>query len=117
MDLFRLVNQINLILVPLNITFNIVGRYYKDKKKSFKALYGVFKDEMMMLYGYMVKIVESLFKSFYDIEAGQLRMFLDVIPELEILADRIDEFLLNKYFDGEKPKRDLYFKLEEIAKI
>lgn len=38
-DLFRLVNQINLLLDPLITTFNTVGRYYKEKKKVYSSMY------------------------------------------------------------------------------
>lgn len=40
-DLFRLVNQLNTILVPLNNMTKIVGRYYSKKLKVFEELYNV----------------------------------------------------------------------------
>ena len=49
-DIFRLVNQINLLGDSVNVTFNTVGRYYKDKKDIFTPLFRVLWKELLMLY-------------------------------------------------------------------
>lgn len=63
-DLFRLVNQINLILDALINTFNTLGRYYKKEKKVYRAMYKVLRNELGMLYDYMQKIVDMLFSCY-----------------------------------------------------
>lgn len=43
-DMFRLVNHINLIINPLNSTFRILGRYYKDSSKVYRQIYKLIKE-------------------------------------------------------------------------
>jgi hypothetical protein len=40
-DLYRLINQVNLLTDNLNGTFNNVGRYYKDKIKVYRPMFRV----------------------------------------------------------------------------
>jgi hypothetical protein len=42
-DFFRLVNQLNIILVPLNSSIKAIGRYYSKKLKIFDELYRVLR--------------------------------------------------------------------------
>ena len=63
-DIFRLVNQINLLLPSLNVTFNTVGRYYKERKKGFQALYDLLTEELEMLYGYVREGVMVVFMKY-----------------------------------------------------
>ena len=44
-------------------------------------------------------------------------MFLGAIGEIELMADRVEDFLMNKYFAKEKVHKKLYFKAEEVAKL
>jgi hypothetical protein len=38
-DLFRLLNQLNLIISPMISVFNTVGRYYMKRKKIYLPMY------------------------------------------------------------------------------
>jgi hypothetical protein len=40
-DVFRLVNQMNLLTEALSSTFNTIGRYYKEQVKVYRPLYKV----------------------------------------------------------------------------
>ena len=49
-DVFRLVNQLNLLGEVLSATFNTIGRYYKDKLVIYRPMYIVLWTEVMGLY-------------------------------------------------------------------
>ena len=44
-------------------------------------------------------------------------IFLDAVAEIELLADRVEDFLMNKYFGKEKVDKRIYVWPEEVAKI
>jgi hypothetical protein len=38
--------------------------------------------------------------------------FFETIPEIELLVDKMDDFLVNKYFKGSAPSLNIYIKEE-----
>jgi hypothetical protein len=46
-----------------------------------------------------------------------LAVFLGAVSEIELMADRIEDFLMNKYFAKAKVDKRLEFKAEEVAKL
>lgn len=52
-DLFRLLNQLALIMPALNSTINIIGRYYLRKILFFHELYSVLRKEILSFYSYL----------------------------------------------------------------
>lgn len=49
-DLFRIVNQLCLLLDALINTFNTIGRYYKNSKNVYYKLYTIISTEFLLLY-------------------------------------------------------------------
>jgi len=41
-----------------------------------------------------------------------VRCFVESIPEIELMVDKIDDFLVNKYFKGRAPSQNIYIKEE-----
>ena len=89
-DLFRIVNQLCLLLDALISTFNTIGRYYKNSKNVYLKLYKIISGEFRLLYEYMRNIVNRLFTEFRDVEPKQLRVFLEAIPEIELMTDKLE---------------------------
>lgn len=50
-------------------------------------------------------------------EREDVYCFLNSIPEVELLCDELDEFVMNKYFKGKSPSKKIYFKEEDINEI
>jgi hypothetical protein len=42
---------------------------------------------------------------------------MKTLPEIELLCDRMEEVMLNKYFRGKGPTQKIYFKVEEAEEI
>ena len=59
--MFRLINQINLLVDPLNVTFNTIGRYYKDKLKVYRPMFKVLLSEITVVYDYMRRAINRIF--------------------------------------------------------
>jgi hypothetical protein len=111
-DLFRIVNQLCLLLDALISTFNTIGRYYKPSKNVYLQLYKIISSEFLLLYEYMRNIVNRMFMEFKEVEPKELKVFLDAIPEIELMTDKLEEFLNCKYFDGTKLQSQVYFKAD-----
>ena len=47
----------------------------------------------------------------------KLRVFLDVVGEVELLVDKMEDFLMNKYFAKNKLDERVYLPAEKLAKI
>ena len=77
--MFRIVNQLFLILDALILAFTTVGRYYRQAIAVYQPIYKLFRDELTMLYHYMRHIVERLFSDYQRMDADDLRMFLESI--------------------------------------
>lgn len=43
-----------------------------------------------MLYNYMQRTVDSLFFSYEGVGTDKLKVFLDSVPEIELVADRLE---------------------------
>lgn len=111
-DLFRIVNQLCLLLDALINTFNTIGRYYKNSKNVYFKLYKTLSSEFLILYDYMRSIVNRMFTEFKEVDARELKVFLDAIPEIELMTDKLEDFLNCKYFDGMKLQLQVYFKAD-----
>ena len=50
-------------------------------------------------------------------EVQMTLFFNDIVPEIEILCDDIEEFLMNKYFKQKSLGKKLYFKEEKLQEM
>lgn len=53
-----------------------------------------------------------MFTDYQRMDRKELQVFLKAIPELEIMTDKLEDFLMCKYFDGDKLQKQLYFKAD-----
>jgi hypothetical protein len=80
-DFFRLVNQLNIILIALNNTTKIVGRYYSKKLKVFDELYNVLQLELGNIYNYFRILIDAILKNYEDLSLNELETFIIAVIE------------------------------------
>jgi hypothetical protein len=116
-DFFRLLNQMNILLLPLNNTIKIVGRYYGKKLKVFDEFYRVLQKELITIYKYLHTLIKSILKNYQQMSVGELEAFIRATPEYEIMIDQLEELLMCKYFHIGCKESQPYIFAEDIAKI
>ena len=72
---------------------------------------------MLFHYEYIRFICSHIFHNFKAYELSDLQCFMKTLPEIELLCDRMEEVMLNKYFRGKGPAQKIYFKVEEAEEI
>lgn len=71
----------------------------------------------MLIYNYLRGITSCFIKEHQSSPFEDLKCFIKTLPEIELLCDKMEELLLNKYFKGRGPSSKIYFQEEEIAEI
>ena len=75
-----------------------------------EEFYSVLKDEVLLGYKYIEKIVKKFIIDYKECSLRSLEFFLSIIPEIELYCDKAEEFLMNKYFKGKGPTTKIYLK-------
>ena len=65
----------------------------------------------------MQRLTSQFLIGYRSMEAGKLECIVGSIPAIELLCDRVEEVLMNKYFKGKPPSRKIYFKEEDILEM
>jgi hypothetical protein len=116
-DLYRLMNVMGLLFPHLNSALNTIGRYYMKSSPYFLEFYRTLREELLLGYGYLRLLVDYFLANYTTIDALTLDCFMHSLPEIELLCDRVEEFLMNKYFKGRAPPRKIYFQQDKIDEI
>lgn len=116
-DLYLLINLINLLFPFLTNAVNTVGRYYLKTNLYFKEFYRSVNEHLLFSYEYIRFICLQVLKSYKAYTLSDLQCFMKTLPEIELLCDRMEEVMLNKYFRGKGPSQKIYFKVEEAEEI
>ena len=80
-------------------------------------MFNVIWIELMMIYDYLRRAIHKIFAHCEEVKVERLRVFLEIIGEVELLADKMEDFLMNKYFGKSKIDNRLYIFAEEVAKL
>jgi hypothetical protein len=75
------------------------------------------RNELMLAYKYMFFVTDVFVKRYRECDWTILDCFMKSLPEIELLCDRMEEFLMNKYFRGKGPSKKIYFPEEKIREI
>ena len=59
-------------------------------------MYQVLWSEFIMLYEYMRLAIDKIFDKNEEVKADKLKVFLEAVGEVELLADKLEDFLMNK---------------------
>lgn len=68
-----------------------------------------------MLYGYLKHLIDHIIEFYQQCDLVDLGCFIKTLPEIELVADKIEDFLMNKYFRGKGPSKKIYFNEEQIG--
>jgi hypothetical protein len=116
-DLFRLLNVYSLLFPLLSQMTNTVGRYFREDYQCFIDFYRTMRNELFMGYNYMRYICTYFTQAYMNTSLSIVELFTSIVPELEILCDRMEDFFLNKYYKTESLGRRLYFNEQSILEI
>ena len=89
-----------------------MGRYECQRKKEMCEFYKIISLELVNIYGYLRCMVKQIFEHYREYSRSDLRCFLKVLPEIEMVCDKIEDVLSNKYIKGKKPSSKLELKEE-----
>ena len=89
-----------------------MGRYEYQRKKEMCEFYKIISMELVNVYGYLRRMVKQIFEHYREYSRSDLRCFLKVLPEIEMVCDKIEDVLSNKYIKGKKPSSKLELKEE-----
>lgn len=92
----------------VNGLFNTIGRYYKEKIKVYHPLFSVIWVELMAIYDYMRRAINRIFSIYEEVKVEKLKVFLEIVGEIELITDKMEDFLMNKYFVKAKIEQRLY---------
>lgn len=62
-------------------------------------------------------ICDRFTKLYPHIEISIIRSFYSIIPEIELLCDEMEEYVVSKYYKGKGIGKKLYFQEEKIKEI
>lgn len=110
-------NQVSLLKDNLGSTFNTIGRYYQKHHKAYRSLFDLLWEELNSVYEYLRQAINIIFKNYEEIDHALLRVFISSVEEIELMADQVEDFLMNKYFSRTKVQHRLYFQAEELSKV
>lgn len=71
----------------------------------------------MNVYGYLRYLVGQIISQYRIYNPVDLRCFLKTIPEMELICDKIEDLLVNKYIKGKKVNAKIEFKEENVAEL
>lgn len=81
---------------------NVVGRYQATKHLAMRELFVVMSGELVKLYSYIRYLCDQILRQYRVYNPKDLKCFLQSLPELELLCDKIEDLLVNKYLKGKK---------------
>ena len=113
-SLFRLTNQLSLLFPNLSNVANTMGRYYLKTELSYLELYKSLRFLMLENYDILKNICDCILKDYQTYDLELVECFVNSINEMELVADKMEDFLMNKYFKGKHLHRKIYFKVEQI---
>ena len=115
--IFRIINQCRTLFPFITKAVNVVGRYQSIKHSEFRELYRIISAELVILYSYLNFLTEQIMHQYKAYNPIDLKCFLDSIPEMETICDRIEDLLVNKYLRGKKVSSKIEFKEESVAEL
>lgn len=115
--LFRLTNTVMIIFPAFTQTVNTIGRYKSEEFPTMKEMFYNFSGEIVKVYEYIKYLTDQIFVNYREHSLNDLQCFIDYLPELELLCDRIEDLIVNKYLRGKKIKVKIDFKEEKIAEL
>jgi hypothetical protein len=65
-------------------------------------------------YNYMKFICDRFLRLHKELDFLIIDTLYKIIPEIELLCDQMEEFMINKYFKAKSLSKKIYFKQEDI---
>ena len=87
-NLFKLINVFGLLFPNFNNGINTVGRYYMKTHLFVLEFYKVLKEEVLLGYAYIEKIVKKFITNYKDCDLKSLEYFMTITPEIELFCDK-----------------------------
>ena len=95
----------------------MIGRYQAEKHSGFREFYRTLSSELVDLYSYLYYLISKVMNNYKLCSRAELTCFLQVIPEMETVCDRMEDLLVNKYTKGKKIRQKVEFTEEVVAEM
>lgn len=82
-----------------------------------KDFFAVLSAELVKVYNYIRYLCEQIMRQYRVYNPQELRCFIESLPELELLCDRVEDLLVNKYLKGSKINYKLEFREERVVEL